>query len=115
MYGKEAVHEVARCDKYHLTKTADSKAQISKVFVSLKGLIGALRLADFLTWWLSSRATSRTIYFSISNSYGNNAALSKTQSAHMITATKLNNCTTQTYIQNRCNAAIFGFIKNTGV
>ena len=66
---KEIVREVALGDKHHPRKSADRKAPIRKAFVSLTGLICALRSADFLGWCLSPSATSRTISFSISNSF----------------------------------------------
>ena len=46
-----------------------AKAQIRKAFVAVTGLICAFRSADFLRWCLSPSATSRTISFSISNSF----------------------------------------------
>ena len=45
---KEIVREVARGDKPYLRKSSDRKAQITKTFVQLSGLICALRSADFL-------------------------------------------------------------------
>ena len=56
-------------DKHHLTKSADRKAHIRKAFFPLTGLICAFRSADFLRCCLSPSATSRTISFSISNSF----------------------------------------------
>ena len=66
---KETVREVARGNKPYLRKSTDRKAQIRKAFVLLTGLICALRSVDFLGEGLSPRATSRTISFSISNSF----------------------------------------------
>ena len=45
---KEIVREVARGDKPNMRKSTDRKAQISKAFVQLSGLICALRSVDFL-------------------------------------------------------------------
>ena len=45
---KEIVREVARNDKPYMRKSTDRKAQISKAFVQLSGLICALRYVDFL-------------------------------------------------------------------
>ena len=49
---KEIAREVALGVKHLLRKSADCKAQIRKTFVSLTGLICALRSADFLRWCL---------------------------------------------------------------
>ena len=59
-------------DKHHLRKSADCKAQIRKPSVSVTGLSCALWSAHFLRWCLSPSATSHTISFSISNSFGIN-------------------------------------------
>ena len=56
-------------DKPYLRKSTDRKEQIRKAFVQFSGLICALRSVDFLRQGLSPRATSRTISFSISNSF----------------------------------------------
>ena len=45
---KDIVREVAWGDKPYMRKSTDRKAQISKAFVQLSGLICALRSADFL-------------------------------------------------------------------
>ena len=66
---KEIVREVAQDDKPYLRKSTDRKAQIRKAFVQFSGLICALRSVDFLRYGLSPWATSRTISFSISNSF----------------------------------------------
>ena len=63
------MREVARGDKPCLRKSTDRKAQIRKAFVQFSGLVSALRSVDFLRQGLSPRATSRTISFSISNSF----------------------------------------------
>ena len=55
--------------KNYTWKSADRKAQISKALVPLTGLICALWSADFLRKCFSPRETSRTISFSISNSF----------------------------------------------
>ena len=50
---KEIVSEVTqvdRGDKHRPRKSGDHKAEISKAFVQLSGLICALRSADFLRW-----------------------------------------------------------------
>ena len=56
-------------NKHHLRKSADRKAQIRKAFVPLTELICAFRSADFSGGVYSPSATSRTISFSISNSF----------------------------------------------
>ena len=66
---KEMVREVARGDKPDLRKSTDRKAQISPLNWTNAFLICALRSVDFLRSGLSPRATSRTISFSISNSF----------------------------------------------
>ena len=66
---KEIVREVAWGDKPYLRKSTDRKAQIRKAFVQFSGLICALRSVDFLRKGLSPQANSRTISFSISNSF----------------------------------------------
>ena len=60
---------MAQGDKPYLRKSTDRKAQIRKVFIQFSELICALRSVDFLRKGLSPRATSRTISFSISNSF----------------------------------------------
>ena len=45
---KKIVSEVDSDEKHNLRNSADRKAQISKMFVSLTRLICALRSADFL-------------------------------------------------------------------
>ena len=59
-------------DKHHLRKSADRKAQIRKGFVPLTGLICAFDLQIFSGGVYPPSATSRTISFSISNSFGIN-------------------------------------------
>ena len=56
-------------NKHHLRKSADRKAQIREAFVPLTELICAFRSADFSGGVYSPSATSRTISFSISNSF----------------------------------------------
>ena len=57
-------------DKHHPRKSADRKAQISPVSETNAFLICALRSADFLAGGVyPPSAASRTIYFSISNSF----------------------------------------------
>ena len=62
------MHEVVRGDKHNLRKSANCKAQVSKICEWMT-LICALRFADFLRLCLSPQTTSRTISFSISNSF----------------------------------------------
>ena len=51
-------------DKHHPRKSADRKAQIRKAFVSLTGLICALRSADFLGWCLfPERNLTHNLFF----------------------------------------------------
>ena len=51
-------------DKHHVRKSADRKAQITKAFVPLTGLICAFRSADFLRWCLSSeRNLTHNLFF----------------------------------------------------
>ena len=51
-------------DKHHPRKSADRKAQIRKAFVSITGLICALRSADFLGWCLSpERNLTHNLFF----------------------------------------------------
>ena len=56
-------------NKHHLRKPANRKAQIRKAFVPLTGLICAFDLQVFSGGVYSPSATSRTISFSISNSF----------------------------------------------
>ena len=60
------MREVARDDKPYMRKSTDRKAQISKAFVQLSGLICALRSCKV---YHSELPASRTISFSISNSF----------------------------------------------
>ena len=68
---KEIVREVVRGGKHNLRKSANRNAQIS-VINSAYVLICALQFADFLRLCLSPRTTSRTISFSIFNTFGLN-------------------------------------------
>ena len=62
------MREVVRGDKHNLRKSANRNAQISVIPSSIV-LICVLQFADFLRLCLSPRTTSRTISFSISNSF----------------------------------------------
>ena len=62
------MREVVQSDKHNLRKSANRNAQIS-VIHSAYVLICALQFADYLRLCLSPRTTSRTISFSISNSF----------------------------------------------
>ena len=63
---KEIVREVVRGDKHNLRKSANRNAQISVIH---SAHYTDLCFADFLRLCLSPRTTSRTISFSISNSF----------------------------------------------
>ena len=65
---KEIVREVVRGDKHNLRKSANRNAQIS-VINSAHCTDLCFAIADFLRLCLSPRTTSRTISFSISNSF----------------------------------------------
>ena len=67
---RHAVREVVRGDKHNQRKSANRNAQISVIHSAhYTGLCLYLQFADFLRLCLSPRTTSRTISFSISNSF----------------------------------------------
>ena len=67
---KVMVHEVARCEKHYLRKSASHKAHISLVSRTNSLPTCDLQSAEFLRQCFSSRTISRAVSLSFSNSWG---------------------------------------------